>query len=47
MLLVDEELMEDEIEWEVKKVEEPWHCKYHIQTAMSLDPYSKTGYVMV
>ena len=47
VLLIDEELLEEEIEWATTEINEPWNCKYHIQTAMSLDPYSAQGYVMI
>ena len=49
VLLIDEELFDSDIEWNLEETEmtEPWNCKYHIQTAMSLDPYGSKGYVMV
>jgi hypothetical protein len=30
VLLIDEELLEDEIEWKSPDIKEAWNCKYHI-----------------
>lgn len=30
VLLIDEKLLEEEIEWTTTSIKEPWNCKYHI-----------------
>lgn len=49
VLLTNEELLEDELSWKEAEIDfnEAWNCKYHIKTAMSLDPYNGKGFVMV